>query len=273
MRRGPQCHFIETSRGRLFGVLHGASGHHVKVGVVFVPAFAEEMNKSRRMVALAARRLADAGAVVLVLDLSGTGDSSGDFGDASWVGWVEDVRAAATWLADRVAVPVWLWGHRAGCLLACEAAAAMTAPMRLLFWQPPPSGKPLLQQFLRLKAMADLSDGRVKGQMSAIKAQLASGESVDVAGYRLSPALAAGLDAAQLRPPPGAALGLFFEVSGSTGDELSPAMGLAMSAWADAGVPIKAQVVQGPQFWQTTEIEEVPELLKVTEQQFRRAIE
>ena len=67
--------------------------------IVHVPAFAEEMNKSRRAVANAARAMAERGWQVLVFDLHGTGDSSDDFDDATWSGWLEDVRAAVSWLA------------------------------------------------------------------------------------------------------------------------------------------------------------------------------
>jgi alpha-beta hydrolase superfamily lysophospholipase len=85
--------------------------------VVHVPAFAEEMNKSRRAVANAARAMAGRGWQVLVFDLHGTGDSSGDFGDATWSGWLEDLRAAIGWLREHAASEPVLWGLRSGCLL------------------------------------------------------------------------------------------------------------------------------------------------------------
>ncbi|MBK8384562.1 MAG: hypothetical protein IPL11_02315 [Candidatus Accumulibacter sp.] len=43
-------------------------------------------NKSWRIVPLQARALATAGYAVLQIDLMGCGDSSGDFGDATWGG-------------------------------------------------------------------------------------------------------------------------------------------------------------------------------------------
>src|SRR5262245_3855900 len=63
--------------------------------VLHVHPFAEEMNKSRRMAALHARALAGAGFEVLQVDLAGCGDSSGEFGDATWDDWVADVVDAA----------------------------------------------------------------------------------------------------------------------------------------------------------------------------------
>ncbi|HZF80788.1 MAG TPA: hydrolase 2, exosortase A system-associated, partial [Rubrivivax sp.] len=113
------------------------------------------MNKSRRMAALQARALAAAGFDVLQMDLLGCGDSSGDFGDASWAAWVDDVVVAGQWLHRQCGSPPALWALRAGCLLA-TAAAAQIGTGRFIFWQPPVAGKPLVQQFLRLRMAAQL---------------------------------------------------------------------------------------------------------------------
>ena len=63
--------------GQRFCVFHPAQGVP-RGAVVHVPALFEEMNKSRRMVALQARTLAAAGFAVLRIDLHGCGDSSGE---------------------------------------------------------------------------------------------------------------------------------------------------------------------------------------------------
>jgi exosortase A-associated hydrolase 2 len=160
--------------------------------------FAEELNKSRRMAALQARAMAAAGYTVLQIDLLGCGDSSGDFGDATWEAWLADVELACDWLQQQTATPLWLWGQRTGCLLANEAANRMQRPVNLLFWQPVVSGKQFLQQFLRLKLAAEILGGESKGVMERLRKQLQQGESVEVAGYLLSPALAAGLEKAEL---------------------------------------------------------------------------
>ncbi|MGL5987461.1 MAG: CocE/NonD family hydrolase, partial [Burkholderiales bacterium] len=66
--------------------------------VVYAHPWAEEMNKSRRMAAEMARQMARSGFAVLQLDLAGCGDSDGDFADASWDAWLEDIDRAAAWL-------------------------------------------------------------------------------------------------------------------------------------------------------------------------------
>ena len=187
----------------------GQNGGAIRGLVLYVHPFAEEMNKARRMAALQARALAQVGYSVLQIDLSGCGDSSGDFGDATWQSWVSDVVQGCHWLRSQSNiqsaasdnVPLWLWGLRAGCLLAVEASGQLVEACNFLFWQPPSSGKPLLQQFLRLKVAGDMLGGQSKGVMESMRQQLAAGSPVEIAGYMLSSGLAMGLEQAALVPP------------------------------------------------------------------------
>ena len=259
-----------ASPGPRFCLFHPARAAVPRGVVVHAPAFGEEMNKSRRMVAEQARGLALLGFSVLLIDPLGCGDSAGDFGDATWAAWVADLVAAARWLRARdaahAAAPLWFWGLRAGCLLAVEAAAALGAPCDFCFWQPPAAGgKTLLQQFLRLKVAAEMLDGGAKGAMEQVKQTLAAGASVEIAGYALAPALAQGLEAARFAPPavaPGRLVWL--EVANQTGTTASPVAAKAMAAWREAGWALDADTVQGPAFWQTVEIEVAPALLAAT---------
>ncbi|OWQ93057.1 hydrolase 2, exosortase A system-associated [Roseateles aquatilis] len=240
--------------------------------ILLLPAFAEEMNKSRRMTALAARAFAAAGLEVLTLDLLGCGDSSGDFGDASWADWQDDARIAAAWLdgralpgPDGAKPPLWLWGLRAGALLAPAAIEAVAdRSVRLLLWQPVTTGKLQLQQFMRLRVAADLIGGQAKGAVQAMRDQLARGESVEIAGYRLSPALAHGLEAAQLKPSPRVSRVAWLELSTREDAGLTPAASMAVQAWQAQGAEVRAAVCQGPSFWAATEIEEAPRLIEAS---------
>ena len=101
------------------------TGQVLKGAVLYIHPWAEEMNKSRRMAAMASRALAAQGWAVLQVDLLGCGDSSGDFGDATWQAWTDDVVRAAQWLTSRhPEAPLWLWGLRAGALLVGAAGWA-----------------------------------------------------------------------------------------------------------------------------------------------------
>ena len=252
-----------------------ASGGAARGLVLYIHPFAEEMNKARRMAALQARALARAGYAVLQMDLLGCGDSSGDFGDASWQSWVNDVVQGGEWLrkqsntpgANSGQLPLWLWGLRAGCLLAVEAARQLGAPSNFLFWQPPAAGKPLLQQFLRLKVAGELLGGQAKGVMEGMREQLANGSPVEIAGYLLSPGLASGLEQAALLPPAdqGPTQRLeWFELSTREDAGLSPISAKTIAQWQQAGYRVGSHIVRGPAFWQTTEIEDAPALITAT---------
>lgn len=236
--------------------------------MLYVHPFAEEMNKSRRMAALQSRALAKAGFAVLQIDLLGCGDSTGDSSDAQWDRWIDDLAAAHEWLRKRADGPFWFWGLRAGCLLAADAAAQIKEEdSHFLFWQPASAGKPLIQQFLRLKTAGEMIGGATKGAVETLRRQLAQGEAIEVAGYALAPQLVQGFDQATLAPPAGRHPQRrveWIEVSTRDGATLLPASTVAVERWCAAGFQVRTRIVPGPAFWQTTEIEEAPELIDAT---------
>jgi uncharacterized protein len=262
-----QVFFLQGSTmagGQRFCVFHPAQTDQPRGAILYVHPFAEEMNKSRRMAAMQSRAMAGAGYNVLQMDLLGCGDSSGDLKDASWDDWLNDLQQAALWLARQSSAPLWWWGLRSGCLLAVAAAKASSAPAQFVFWQPTPSGKTVLQQFLRLKAAADLQSGQSKQIMEALRSQLAAGHNVEVAGYELSASVAQGLETATLAPPAGARCLAWLELSTRQEATLMPASCIALTAWTQEGCAVRSQVVSGPAFWQTTEIEDAPALITAT---------
>jgi exosortase A-associated hydrolase 2 len=264
---------LDVDGGRRFAMLHEPAGAPRGL-VLHVHAWAEEMNKSRRMVALQARALAAAGWTVLVPDLYGCGDSDGDFGEATWARWQQDVAAAAAWLRQRhpaVADALWLWGHRCGALLAAEAAATLPRPAHLLLWQPAINGRAVLQQFLRLRMAADLQAGagneRAEGSRGIVKDlldDLAAGRPVEVAGYTICPELAAGLNKATLHPPVAGRRVAWLEMTRSAETALLPGSARVVDGWLAHGVQIDVRVVPGAGFWQSVEIEEAPALVAAT---------
>lgn len=247
-----------------FAIHHRPSAGPIRGALVYVHPFAEEMNKSRRMAALQSRAFAHAGFSVLQIDLLGCGDSSGDHGDATWDVWVDDIVEASRWLLKRQEAPLTLWGLRAGCLLAVEAAHRLDVPLDLLFWQPTTVGTTVLQQFLRLELAAKLQSTSGKGVLDALRAQLAAGNAVHVAGYRVAASMAAAIERATLKPPRHAGKVTWLEVSGRTAAELLPASASAVDRWRNAGCEVDTRVVQGPPFWHSVEIEEAPALIDAT---------
>jgi exosortase A-associated hydrolase 2 len=262
-----EAFFLPRDDGGRFCLFHGGARTDAFRGAfVYVHPFAEEMNKSRRMAALQARMLSAAGFAVLQIDLHGCGDSAGGFGDATWEGWVADVVAASEWLRARTGLVPSLWGLRAGCLLVRAAALRLSSDSDLVFWQPVVSGAQHLQQFLRLRVAQQLvgsGDAQRIGTRE-LRAELASGAMVEVAGYALSPAVALGLEAAELAPLRSRCRVAWLEVSGTTPLELSPAGRLRMQAWQAAGHEVVEHAVAGLPFWQTQEIAESVALVEAT---------
>lgn len=250
---------------------YGEAISFIRGVVLYIHPFAEEMNKARRMAALQSRALARAGFAVLQMDLRGCGDSAGDFQDASWSCWVNDIVRGCQHLRSlsetSCAVPLWLWGLRAGCLLAADAARQLDEDCNFLFWQPPTSGRQLLQQFLRLNMVAGKPDDASKGAMERMRQALASGQTLDVAGYRLSPWLASGLEQSSVAPPGNGRLSknlVCLELSRRTDACLSAGTTGLIAQWQQAGFQSAGYVTRGPAFWSTNEIEEVPALISTT---------
>ncbi len=261
--------------GQRFCLFYPAQGGATRGLVLYIHPFAEEMNKARRMAALQARALAQAGYSVLQIDLLGCGDSSGDFLNATWQSWVSDVVQGCHWLRHRSNTegmevhhaPLWLWGLRAGCLLAVEAARQLNEACNFLFWQPPASGKALLQQFLRLKVAGDMLGSNAKGSMENMRQQLAKDSPVEIAGYMLSAGLATGLEHATLAPPASKSRTRrleWLEVSTREDASLSPASAQIMDQWQQYGFATGRHIAHGPAFWQASEIEEAPALIAAT---------
>jgi uncharacterized protein len=270
-----QAFFLPVDGGQRYCVYHPAQGRQTLGQVVYAHPFAEEMNKSRRMVAQQAGALSAAGFAVLQIDLHGCGDSSGDFADANWNSWVDDVLLACNWLQEKAGdAPVWLWGLRSGCLLVAQAAMRLARPCQFLLWAPTPAGKPVLQQFMRLKAAGEIMAGDAKGVMEKLRQQMSEGKSVEIAGYTLAPGLASGLEAAVLAAPVAQPAGRveWFELSTRDDATLSPAASRAQAPWEAAGWEVRSHLVQGPSFWQTTEIEDAPALIRATTDALRAGL-
>lgn len=245
-----QAFFLNAGPDQRLALFHVPPGASEPRGaLLYVHPFAEEMNASRAVVAQQARVLAQRGVAVLQLDLKGCGDSAGDFAEASWAAWLDDVRLARDWLAARLpGVPLGLWGLRAGCLLAAEAARR-DPPSFGLMWQPVLSGQQHVSQFVRLQRAADMVQGGRSAAAGTHAGQWAAGHTVEVLGYAVAAALASGLGAATLDDWPGRVRLHVLEVS-VAGAVVSPALAAQGLRWQQAGAAAVLQAVAGPLLWQ-----------------------
>lgn len=257
--------FLDSPRRPLFCLHTSPAEQPVKGGVLYLHPFAEEMHKSRRMAALQARAMARRGYAVLQIDLTGCGDSAGDFGDASWSVWLHDARLGHDWLADKTAQPITLSGLRTGALLAANLAQQLPHIRHLILWQPVGDGSVFLNQFLRIKVASDmLSEGRSKSGTKALLAQLQAGQGVEVGGNMLSSAMARELGSLKLAGMTPACPASWLEVGAQPGEGVSPASQRIVDAWRQAGTKVHTRTVPGDPCWLTQEITECPTLLDAT---------
>lgn len=265
----PEPHFIDGPHGPLFAVFYPAEGAaaYGAPGVLVLPPFAEEMNRSRRMMALLGRALAARGVAVLVLDLFGTGDSGGEFSDGRWDTWRADAEAARAWLGRRTTGGPSLLGLRLGACLALELAKGGEAPARVVLWNPVLRGDLMLNQFLRVRALAGIAQEQTGGETAkALRARLRAGETLEIAGYALHPELAEALETLRL-----AQLGEgcpapidWFEVAAEAGSPPPPASAAAIETLRAAGVRVAYESVSGEPFWNIEETVVVEPLLAAT---------
>ncbi|EGV28485.1 hydrolase, exosortase system type 1 associated [Thiorhodococcus drewsii AZ1] len=255
--------FLEDGPGPLFCMRLGPRQGRPRAQILYLHPFAEEMNKSRRMAALQARQLAAKGYEVLQVDLTGCGDSWGDFGDATWQRWQADGMLAADWLRRRApSVPLVLWGLRLGASLAVEIGENRSDVAALLLWQPVTDGDLFLNQFLRLKQMSDmLSERSSRASVKSYRAQLLEGQPVEVGGYLLSPELALGIANLQLKAAkPRKAV--WIELISSPDLTASAASLETIDHWRGCGCNVDLESVSGEPFWSTQEISTCPELIE-----------
>jgi len=258
--------FLAAPGGERFCLLHAPPGA-CHGAVLYLHPFAEEMNKSRRMAAQQARALAAMGFAVLQIDLFGCGDSSGDFAEASWDAWRDDVALGMRWLQRNAHDEILVWGLRLGALLAVDAAAACTPePKGFVLWQPVLAGESMLTQFLRLRVASEmLAESKARSGVQELRAGLAGGSTIEIAGYGLTGRLAMAIDGLRLqdRAPNGKPV-LWFEIVAEEGRELPPAARRIADAWIERGVALDTRCVAGPPFWSTPEITDCQALVTAT---------
>lgn len=255
--------FVAGSAGRLF-VTCFAPPQGTDTWLLFVPPFAEEMNKSRRMLARLGYALAEVGMGLCLPDLYGTGDSEGDFGDARMGIWQQDLRDVAHWLqTEHGCRQLLLGGQRYGALLAMSTRAQLPALTACLLWQPMAKGQQQLTQFLRLRQAAAIMGGGARETLKDLQLRLDQGESLEVAGYRLSPDLTQAMAAQELAPlsPPTDLPLHWLELTRDAERPVMPASKAIIEAWQGQSCTLQVAGVPGDPFWSTQELVDAPMLI------------
>lgn len=261
--------FIESSAGKLFAIYWPPVGEiFLDKAIIHIPAFAEEMNRSRRMVALQAQAFSDQGYAVLVFDLFGTGDSTGDFGEATWEIWLQNIDTAIDWLKQQGAQSIDLWSLRIGALLAMDFAGHNRHRIqRLIAWQPVLNGDTFVTQFLRLRvAAAMMNNNAPREKTSDLKQQLLEGQDVEVAGYLLNSDLIKPLMALRADRLNWQAVNevAFFEVVAGGDDPGVIGNMQLLAILQEQNINASLARVDGDAFWASQENSEEADLIKIT---------
>ncbi len=259
---GAKPFFLEATGGERFAT-HFPPAGRCRGTILFAPPFAEELNKSRRMIAMQSRNLASVGFSVLHVDLLGTGDSSGDFRDAGWEAWQEDLLLGASWLRNRYDAPLLLWGMRLGALLALDVAPKIQ-PESVLLWHPVVSGEAFTTQFLRLRVANEMMSGGKKS-VKDLRQDLATKGTLEVAGYEVAHDLFESIDRLKLQE-----LGIpgkrhfWLDIVQDETATIPPASARVLEEWKNRGIETEHIGLKSAQFWSNQEITDAPELIEKT---------
>jgi exosortase A-associated hydrolase 2 len=221
------------------------------------------------MVSLQARRLSSIGVGTLMLDLYGTGDSDGEFRDARWDIWRSDVGTAVDWLKLNHGGRINLLGIRLGALLALDYVQQVGElnVERSIFWKPVLSGGENLREFLLLRVLAGMMQKAMsRVTIDSLRGSLRNGESVEIAGYELHPALADDIDRLQLAP-----LGNcrsapihWIELT-APGEDAQLSLGQeVIDDWNDNDILTRRYELTGFPFWAKWDVRVVNDLLDAT---------
>ena len=237
--------YLPSADSRLFAVLHAPPAGDTRRGrVLLAPPIGEELNRCRLALSTAARRWSMRGWLTLMVDLYGTGDSPGDFGDATVARWQDDLRLAWQWLLEQECTGSEnvLWTVRGGALVGLSLLAELSA-QRVVLWAPQFSGREVVDSVLRLAATAEALAEQT-GEAS-VRDRIRQSGVIEVGGYRWSEALLSGIE--RLGPADGAATAagrdaLWLEPSGRS-ERGAPA---PLPAW-------RPRHAEGAAFWRTAE--------------------
>jgi pimeloyl-ACP methyl ester carboxylesterase len=217
--------------------------------VVLYDPFGEEKKSAFRVMVRLARACADHGLAAWRFDLSGTGESGGEPGAASWEDWCEEAAAVAAWVRQQVPGGLWIAvGVRLGALLAVQAAVHGGAAAVSLV-EPVLSGEDCLRDLDRRQRIKQAVGGS-GSEAADSQSRWARGETVDFGGFEVGPRLAAGLrpallSAALAQLPPSCPLQVL-RVSGSPS---FPPAWKTLTERAAAAPPGRAMVLRDKPFW------------------------
>jgi exosortase A-associated hydrolase 2 len=262
-----EAFFLPSKIGGLFSIYYYTLDNSSEKGnILYIHPFADEMNKSRRMAALQAVSFARAGFGVLQIDLLGCGDSQGEFGDATWDAWKDNINTAVHWLNTKGKGPISLWGLRLGALLMMDWVKGKSVPIeKYIFWQPVLNGATAIHQFFRLASASRLM-GKDGESSKEIREKINQGQAVEIGGYQLNQDLVRAIENIKMEDlcPPEGSLIVWKEISLNDPADIGPASRRVIEFLEQKGCRIEAEPIIGNAFWNSVEISTLPDLIAST---------
>lgn len=231
--------------------LHAASynpGGKIRAAVLLVSPLFEEKRCAQRAMTVSAHALADAGAAVLQLDITATGNSTGDLTTTTLADWLGDIQQGICWLRKAYPqLPLALLGCRAGALLLANALHEEDGDARLILWQPVLAGKSYLQQLRKRRMIQDNITGEAPPKVGEF----------EVEGQELSAELYAELQELQMPDSMPDSLELCL-LQCSFNDKLLLEYSRQIAKWGEERIATR-RIITAP-FWNPHSPGEYPEL-------------
>ena len=184
----PAPFFLEVDGRQLF-VTRWQTGQTDAKPILLLPPFAEEMNRVRRFASELSKKLLTAGYTLWTVDLSCTGDSSGKFSASKVNEWQGDLLAALNYVQASENLSCDLLAIRGGSLFLPNLLEQSTTEIRkVCLVEPISTGGQLLNEFLRIRVAKSIFEG-TKETVSSLATLLEDGDSLEVAGYKLTSGL------------------------------------------------------------------------------------
>jgi len=257
---------FERFDGHRSVVLRWTPPDAIRARVLFVPAFGDEMNQTRRMVRLSAEALAERSIASTLFDPRGTGDSSAGFEEASVERWLDDFAAMLERMGADSEAPLVLCGCRLGVALAAELTHRVPGTVdALVGWAPVLQGRMQLSALHRAAKIA--GERRPGAERVDARAEWATGRIAFLGGYPVSPLLAAQLERLDATVAPRVPAATLIDVRPPVAEGVafpSEALQGRARAWRDAGVDVDLLAVEGAPFWNVPDLVDLPLLVDAT---------